>query len=66
MLLKKFGAPDQCWVVSDERELDARRMNLNEVLEEIVGRTFATFLCCINGKLAYFENEEGRWILRRP
>jgi hypothetical protein len=66
ILLKKSGAADECWVVSDELELDARRMNLNEVLGEIVGRTFATFLCCIDGKLAYFESEEGRWILRRP
>jgi len=65
-LLKHFGSPDECWVVSDESGLDARTMNLKEVLEEIVGRTFATFLCCIDGKLAYFENEEGRWILRRP
>jgi hypothetical protein len=66
ILLKKSGAADDCWVVSDELELDARRMNLNEVLGEIVGRTSATFLCCIDGKLAYFENEEGRWILHRP
>jgi hypothetical protein len=62
-LLKKSGAGDQCWVVSDESELDGRRMYLKEVLDEIVGRTFATFLCCVDGKLAYFENEEGRWIL---
>jgi len=65
MLLKKSGAPDECWVVSDESDLDARRMNLKEVLQEIVGRTFATFVCCVDGKLAYFENEEGRWILHR-
>ncbi len=62
-LLKHYGAPDDCWVVSDEIDLDARRMDLQESLEEIVGRTFATFLCCVDGKLAYFENEEERWIL---
>ena len=65
-LLRKFGAPDVCWVVSDELELDARTINLKEALDEIVGRTFATFLCCIDGKLAYFENEDDRWIIRRP
>jgi hypothetical protein len=64
-ILKQYGAPDECWVVSDESELDARRMELRQVLEEIVGRTFATFLCCVDGKLGYFENEDGRWILRR-
>lgn len=41
-------------------------MNLDDALDEIVGRTFATFLCCVDGKLAYFENEDGRCILRRP
>lgn len=65
-LLKQFGAPDECWIISYELELDARKMNLRDVLGEIVGRTFATFLCCIDGKLGYFENEEGRCILRRP
>ncbi|HZS28918.1 MAG TPA: hypothetical protein VFB76_16945 [Candidatus Angelobacter sp.] len=65
-LLKKFGAPDVCWVVSDELELDTHNMSLKEALDQIVGRTFATFLCCIEGKLAYFENEDGRWIGRRP
>lgn len=65
-LLKHFGAPAECWVLSDELELDSRRMNLKEILAEIVGRTFATFLSCIDGKLGYFENEDGRCILRRP
>ena len=64
-LLQQYGAPEECWVVSDESELDGRRMKLQQVLDEIVGRTFATFLCCIDGKLAYFENEDGRWILHR-
>jgi hypothetical protein len=64
-ILKHYGAPEECWVVSDESELDARRMRLKEVLEEIIGRTFGTFLCCVDGKLAYFENEDGRWILHR-
>jgi hypothetical protein len=65
-LLKQFGAPDQCWVLSDDSTIDARTLDLKEALDEIVGRTLATFLCCIDGKLVYFENEEGRWILRRP
>jgi hypothetical protein len=65
-LLKQYGAPDECWVVSDELFLDSRMLNLKETLEGIVGRTFANFLCCVDAKLAYFENEEGRWILRRP
>jgi hypothetical protein len=62
-LLKQYGAPDDCWVVSDEIDLDACRMNLREALDAIVGRTFGTFLSCVDGRLAYFENEEGRCIL---
>ena len=65
-LLKSLGAPERCWALSDEDGLDARTLNLDEALDEIVGRTFATFLCCIDGKLAYFENEDGRCILHRP
>jgi hypothetical protein len=65
-LLKSLGAPERCWVLSDDSSLDARTMNLDEILNEIVGATFATFLCCIDGKLAYFENEDGRCILHRP
>jgi hypothetical protein len=65
-LLKQYGAPDQCWVISDELSLDSRIFNVKETLEDIIGRTFAIFLCCVDGKLAYFENEDGRCILRRP
>jgi hypothetical protein len=65
-LLKQYGAPDMCWAVSGELSLDSRTCNLKETLEDIVGRTFATFLCCVDGKLAYFENEDERCILRRP
>jgi hypothetical protein len=65
-LLRILGAPERCWVVSDDSSMDARTMNLDETLNEIVGRTLATFLCCVDGKLAYFENEDGRWILHRP
>jgi hypothetical protein len=66
LLLKQYGAPERCWAVSDDSSLDQRIINLDDALEEIVGSTFATFLCCLDGKLAYFENEDGRCILHRP
>jgi hypothetical protein len=65
-LLKQYGAPEYCWVISTDRSLDARRMDLQEVLAEIVGCGEGTFLCCVDGKLAYFEDEEDRWILYKP
>ena len=64
--LKELGAPESCWIVSVDSSIDARYMDLSDALEQIVGRTLATFLCCIDGKLCYFENEDGRWILNRP
>jgi len=65
-LLQQYGAPEHCWVISSARSLDARRMDLQEALAEVVGYGEGTFLCCIDGKLAYFEDEEDRWILHKP
>ncbi len=64
-LLRSHGAGDQCLVVSDVKEIDGTRLGLEDAVGTILGRTFGTFLSCKPGRLAYFENEEGRWILRR-
>ncbi|MGA2348155.1 MAG: hypothetical protein ABSF93_19245 [Candidatus Sulfotelmatobacter sp.] len=40
-------------------------MPLVEALKKIVGYQMGTFLTCVPGKLAYFEDEEDRWILER-
>ena len=65
-LLKRNGAGDQCFVISDVKAIDARRLGLEDAVATVLGRTFGTFLSCRPGRLAYFENEDGRWILRRP
>lgn len=62
--LRALGAPDDCFVISYEEELD-RMTSLARVLGLTVGRTFGTFISCIPGRLGYFENEDGRWILFR-
>lgn len=54
-----------CWVISEDPRLDGREMELREALSETMGRQMGTFLSCIPGKLAYFEDEDGRWILER-
>ena len=64
-ILAAKGAGSKCWVISDDSDLDWRELDLGETLEEIIGRSFGTFLSCVPGKLAYFENEDGRWILER-
>ncbi|HTW58495.1 MAG TPA: hypothetical protein VMD99_10205 [Terriglobales bacterium] len=63
--LTEKGAPPTCWVTSEDRDLDRQAMPLAEALKRIVGYQMGTFLSCIPGKLAYFEDEEDRWVLER-
>jgi hypothetical protein len=62
-LLKTKGAPEMCYALSEDDELDEKEVVLADALKEIVGRGMGTFLSRIPGKLAYFEDEEDRWIL---
>ena len=64
-LLKKKGAPAKCWVISADQELDGREIDLLEALKTIVGYEIGTILSCLPGKLGYFEDEDGRFILQR-
>jgi hypothetical protein len=63
--LKGLGAPNKAWLISEDAKLDQREMELEFVIEEILGRGIGTLVCCVPGKLAYFENEDGRWLLKR-
>jgi hypothetical protein len=63
-LLKNKGALENCYALSEDDELDGKEVLLADALKEIV-RGMGTFLSCIPGKLAYFEDEEDRWILER-
>jgi hypothetical protein len=65
-LLRARGAGDQCLAISDVKEIDGKRLSLEDAVETVLGRTFGTFLSCKPSRLAYFENEDGRWILERP
>jgi len=65
LILAQKGAPPSCWVTSEDSRLDGMEMPLGEVLHKVVGYGMGTFLSCIPGKLAYFEDEEVRWILER-
>ena len=64
-LLKSKGAPQTCYAMSEDSELDGREIPLSEGLAFVVGRGIGTLLSCIPGKLAYFEDEDQRWILER-
>ncbi|HEX8174638.1 MAG TPA: hypothetical protein VF543_05925 [Pyrinomonadaceae bacterium] len=66
-LLKSKGAPDVCYVMSSNPDIDNREMPLSEALTETVGMDAGTLISCIAGRLAYFELEgfDGRYILER-
>jgi hypothetical protein len=64
-LLRSKGAPETCYAPSEDSELDGKEISLSEALKEVVGRGMGTFLSCLAGRLAYFEDEDGRWILER-
>ena len=64
-LLTGKGAGPSCWVMSEDSALDGKEMDLEDALIEIIGRQMGTFLSCIPGRLAFFEDEDGRYILER-
>jgi hypothetical protein len=64
-ILRQKGAPDTCYCISESYDLDAKTLPLLEALKEVVGRGIGTFLSCLPGSLAYFEDEDQRCILER-
>jgi hypothetical protein len=67
LLLRKRGAPDVCHIISSMAEWDGLDLPLCEALELVVGYDTGTVLCCISGRLAYYESEgiNERFILSR-
>jgi hypothetical protein len=65
LILKSKGAGNTCWVISEDADIDAREMDLKTALKEVVGRGMGAILSCVPGRLAYFEDEDGRLILAR-
>jgi hypothetical protein len=65
LLLKAKGAPDTCYAISEDDDLDGKEIPLGQALKTIVGSGIGTFLSCLPGRLAYFEDEDCRWILER-
>jgi len=66
-VLKVLGAPEMCYVMSSNSELDGREMNLSDALSAIVGRGLGSVVSCVPGVLGYFESEEAgeRYICHR-
>ena len=62
-LIRAKGAPELCLAISEISAIDSRLIPLADALKKVVGRQMGTILCCIPGQLAYFENEDDRFIL---
>lgn len=56
-LLRRLGAPDSCYVLSSNEEIDGHELKLEDALGRVMGRGCGTFICCVSGRLAYFEGE---------
>jgi hypothetical protein len=64
-ILNAKGAGPICYVMSTISELDGQEVDLETALERVVGSQEGTLISCIPGRLGYFENEDGRYILER-
>lgn len=64
-LLRQKGAPDVCFLVSEDSAVDRKQLPLLSALEQVVGHGTGTFITCIPGRLAYFEDEDQRCILEK-
>jgi hypothetical protein len=62
-LLRAKGAPESCLAISEISAIDSQLIPLAYALKQVVGYQMGTILCCIPGQLAYFENEDCRFIL---
>jgi hypothetical protein len=65
-LLQNSGAPERCYTISEDDDLDGQNANLREMLDRLVGAGIETIVCCVPGRLAYFEGEQERFILSQP
>lgn len=64
-MLTKRGATATCQAISEFVELDGQEIPLTDALQKVIGYEMGTILCCVPGRLAYFESEETRFILER-
>ena len=66
-VLKQKGAPEVCYIMSDDHDIDQKEMPLREAISRVEGTNYGTLVSCIAGKLAYFETADmsGRYILEK-
>jgi hypothetical protein len=67
-LLKRNGAGQYAWVISEDKTLDGRQLPLDEAMKTIWGVCQFTALSCIPGKLAFVRGEsmKSEYLLQHP
>lgn len=65
--LRGLGAPERCHVMGGG-DLDGTDTSIEEALTRVVGYGTGALVCCLAGRLAYYESEEAkaRFLLHRP
>jgi hypothetical protein len=65
--LRRRGAPAECYVVSVDDTFDGSTRPLADVIREVFTFVEGTLICCVPGRLAYYEGEapKNRFILSR-
>jgi len=61
--LRAYGAGSQAYVTSPDDQLDGKWLELEKVLSEIIENDSAAILCCVTGKLAFYQSEDCAYIL---
>jgi hypothetical protein len=64
-ILRERGALEICYGFSEWSEIDGKTLPLLDALRTVIGSGMGTFLSCLPGRLAYFEDEDMRCILER-
>lgn len=59
-LLRRGGAPADCYAISHDDAIDGRWLLLAEALQAAVGLGLPSVLICRAGRLAYFEAEQAQ------
>ena len=55
--LRNRGAGETCHVISENRAIDGKHLELKSALDKVVGHEMGTLLSCVPGELAYFEGK---------
>ncbi len=68
LLLKQFGAAPLLWIISEDRSIDGRALDLQEAMDSIWGGSMGSVLSCVPGKLAFYRGEEKKseLLLKHP